>query len=391
MARPASRYFVPVIRKISEMKKAENIRIDERFKAELRGELILRMGLNETGAKAVKRENAGSAESFMEGGLADFFRKWKYQLALAPVALVLMLVAVQSFKLPVKMESETVVPTAAVKNEDAGGPEAEAVAVSTMEGATEEVTEESMPDGEGLLMTKAVLSEGGPVEEVGSGTGSTGMPVVVEEVDAEQGVSRTAQTQTTQQNVDAVPYKATPYKAEPTMIIAPAVIEPVTEKKPGTAAGDVPAGATDVQTTVPVVNKTIVTVPAATDVAEPAAPARVMLEEVPKLDVYYDPSFSGVKDILEKNLLTGLMKDGGYDYASVSQADDGVVTVSLSSVDGSSVKKMFRLNVRTNAWDEVVYVEKYYYDDSLRYERLDLSLPVYPDRFDDTDHYRYGY
>jgi|GEM_PF-4979970 len=455
MARPASRYFVPVIRKISEMKKAENIRIDQQFKADLRGQLMIRAGLGEAGVKDSIREDGVETTN----GFMGFLRKWKFQMALAPVAFLLVFVAVQSLKMPVKMESETVVPVAGnTQSADVGKvAETAQTAVETQViGDVAAVGE--VPQDVGAAANAPVADEPAlftiPVElqniadtEVTNedvNAGALPEPVAPDSGLAGGESAEPAKVSRTVQGVPTVAERAVTdlqIVSQPVLYKVPVVKTPVAgvtggnapgvggsatglAKKPGVAAGDVPAelleqsvnsgvSASDVNTghgeAEPVVE-----LPQQLDAAQIVVPtSKVEIEQIaPKVnlmeiytpkyelietpeqsaaEVYYDFSFGGDKESLENDLLKNLMKDGGYTYASVSEADDGVVMIELSAGDGSLTKKMFRQNARTHAWDEVVYVQNYYFDEGLQYERVNLSSPSYVPPFGDGFHDPYYY
>jgi hypothetical protein len=469
MARPASRYFVPVIRKISEMKKAENIQIDQQFKADLRGELMLRAGLGEAGeTRTVRESEQGLENGAMGNPVMDYFRKWKYQLALVPVALLLMIVAVQSLKMPVKITGETVVPVAG--NTQSAEP-AKVGETSQTSGETqiggaaqsEETTVE--PTQETVVSPVGVIGDGQDTDATlmitGTAPAETDTSGLVleangggEESVVPKKVSRTVQTtEQTTQTVQYVP-QPVPYKA-PSSIDVSGKESAGSNKKLGIAAGDVPpelieqtgisagdvtvsgennvqAQVTDLQSPASdltsvqkstITQNTVVPIdtvtPENTQTPDQALSQYLNSEQtaVPGInllqttaltpentdggvsefngEVHYDQYFVEDKESLENDILKNLMDDGRYAYASVSEADDGVVTVELNADDGSVTKKTYKRNARTHAWDEVIYVQKYYFEDTLQYDRMNLSVPSYGpsfgNSFHDADYYRYGY
>ena len=492
------------------MKKAESIAIDEQFKADLRGELILRAGLNETGQRNARGEKmprqtdltgvSGEATGGFMDGAADFFRKWKYQLALVPVALMLVLVAVQSFKMPVKIDSQVVVPTseqtqgaetlAAKTTEGTEGPG------SSVEGATSYI-EGEVPQGNGqgvsslpmptIVQTNANTGNGGGANVASGGTengaGENAANTTNENTATQPVTSGTAEPAQVSRTVQSIQQQTLQYVPQPASSTesAPAV-NPVSTKKPGIAAGDVPpellqqsqvqgSGQTSVtmQTSVTTVqpqtetrsqteqtqeivqsqtvqSPQIVTRPALTQpgvdtdsgqnvqsgtavnsstgaapvivpvttlapssVTAPAIETPRAVETAPAIEaapdlmdeVSYDFSFSGDKTDFEDKVLKGLLVDDGYSFASVTEGDDGVVTVELSADNGMSATKMFKFNNRTHVWNQVVYVQKYYYDDNLQYDRVNLTpssdylpgstyIPAGERVYNPYD-YRYGY
>lgn len=75
------RYFVSLIRKLQQLKKRENISVDENFKLQLRSQLVERA--------AVLKATPGMQSAGSLGGIFERFLKWRYQLAVIPVFLLL--------------------------------------------------------------------------------------------------------------------------------------------------------------------------------------------------------------------------------------------------------------------------------------------------------------
>jgi hypothetical protein len=92
-----NKYFSEVTTKLIDAKRRENIVIDNSFKAGLRQDV-----LNRSVAQHVQTDKPG---------FGDFFRKWRYVLAVVPSALIVMIVAAQFMDMPVDIESEQVVAT----------------------------------------------------------------------------------------------------------------------------------------------------------------------------------------------------------------------------------------------------------------------------------------
>jgi len=516
MARPTSRYFVPVIRKIMEIKKAENILIDEGFKASLRVELMKRAALNQKvaahagGDKIFKREGA-TGESVegrgMFAAVHAFLGKWKYQLALVPVAFVLALVAVQSLMMSVKFESQTVkeVASTGVKLEKSfvsgGGEAVDVVSGNNLVGgarveeaqgarampslamptivnpngntAEQAVGVESAParvsrvekSGQEQALDQASLSSASApvlnlvsIKKPGIAAGDV-PPELAQQVQGAQSLflaDESSQISKVSDAVNSSTERASGVSgrdgafltdqeamedslsvADQKVIEPPAVAMPV-EPPAVTAPKVVGSSAVVVPNAVeiPAIAGQKVTVTPASEmpkaVESPAVAApKVMELEPPKIvkpeqnivvapdlseKIYYDFSFSGDKADFENKVLKNLLTAGGYVFAAVSEGEDGIVTVELSLADGKSItKKMYKFNNRTRLWDQVFYVRKYYYDNSLQYERLNLAppsfyytQPFYPpsdsgyfpagsaylpsgERVHDTYDYRYGY
>jgi hypothetical protein len=103
-----------------------------------------------------------------------------------------------------------------------------------------------------------------------------------------------------------------------------------------------------------------------------ARPELFVMQAVPArqiLPIYYNSDFSeDEKTVFEQDVVAGLVADKDVSYVSISIGSDRVVSVEVYFNDGSKELKYFRKGADSNAWNQVKYVENYYYDDSLRYE-----------------------
>ncbi|MCC7197619.1 hypothetical protein IT413_05515 [Candidatus Peregrinibacteria bacterium] len=110
MARPTSKYFTPVIKKILEAKKAENIVVDQEFKNVLRAQMLSKISAAPV-RKEVVREKHDVLPERTGFDFAEFFNKFRYPLAIVPSMFLLVIVAMSAMKLPVSIPSEVIVPT----------------------------------------------------------------------------------------------------------------------------------------------------------------------------------------------------------------------------------------------------------------------------------------
>lgn len=110
MARPTSKYFTPVIKKILEAKKAENIVVDQEFKNVLRSQILSKINAAPV-RKEVVRERQDLLPEKQSFDFAEFFNKFRYPLAIVPSMLLLVVVAMSAMKLPVSIKNEVTVPT----------------------------------------------------------------------------------------------------------------------------------------------------------------------------------------------------------------------------------------------------------------------------------------
>lgn len=464
MARPISKYFTSVIRKIMEAKHAENIVVDQKFKASLRQQIVARIeGLD------------GRSEGFDVDGFADsvteFFRKWKYQLALVPVAFVMVLVAAQSFKMPVNVKSEVVVPSGmeSVQSEKV----TEKNITVEPEQADAPVDSQTNIAGTAVDSTLPAPVAAGQVSGDEQGLPPTSATYAVGQVNDESPKNLVVPAEAVPQS--AVPAKSVQNKTAPdssgpasqkNLVVAGTYILPKTvatpagatqvvksAKKPGTAAGDVPpellnqtepsslivlppavsiepigggesvvtvgnvqtivsqdlaapvaADTGSLQTVAPTAVAPAAVAPpqtAVTSLPTESLPAPVSavvsrtvdgvkLVEVAAppmpeivLPIYYEQTFEeDLKPEFEEKILADLVKGKDFTLASVSKGTDDVVTVELFLKDGSSEKKLYLKNVRTGVWNEVQYVQRYFYDDSLEYVRTSSpSYRPYPGTF----------
>jgi|GEM_PF-5822744 len=108
MARPTSKYFTPVIKKILEAKRMENIVIDQQFKDTLRTQMMSKIS-----AAPIQKEVREVLNETGRGfDFTEFFNKFRYPLAIVPSMLLLIIVAVSAMNLPVSIKNEVIVPTA---------------------------------------------------------------------------------------------------------------------------------------------------------------------------------------------------------------------------------------------------------------------------------------
>ena len=428
MARPASKYFTPVIRKIIEAKKKENISVDQKFKLVLRSQVISRA------AGGLKAERTDVAR------FAEFFGKWKYQLALVPVALVLVIVAAQTFKMPVAMKSEVVVPVPGIPagggvdgREDLQSAGSQVPVqlpkIRTFAGRT--VLPYSYFRGRDAGEAESLASDSPAIrfmEDSGAAQGDN-LPREPDEtvisgqapedaVTPQQALDNIATPQqAVQESVVPEPQVEQAPQAEEGLVTdftqklfyPPAPQEVPGQKKPGTAAGDVPEeladegeeeGFSPEEQEVPETGgvtadtqeaqgiqgqeaqqQTVVTDIEVTQQASDGTTERQFVEisvppetQAPAVQVYYGEAFEDEeKSIFESEVLAGMLRSVEFTLISVVPGEDGVVAVEMFMEDGSAKTRFFMK--RAGKWVEVEYVRRYYFDDSLIYERSYLFEP----------------
>ncbi len=100
------------------------------------------------------------------------------------------------------------------------------------------------------------------------------------------------------------------------------------------------------------------------------------------------------KSDLENNVIAKLTKDKEVSEVIVSKRELGVTQVEVVYMNGVSEIKFYLKNSVSGKWDEVRFVVRYYYDDSLEYVRADiLPAPAYSSGsypFQYADGYYYG-
>lgn len=432
MARPISKYFTPVIKKIIDAKKAENIVVDRQFKAVLRAEMLERAALS-SGRSGSRRFDADG----MSEAVSGFFRKWRYQLALVPVALVMVLVAAQTFKMPVALKSDVVVPVSAPVSVPVS--QESVVAAESANGQVEQNAEQGtggIKTFPGRMVLPADYFQKKQLEEL-----PIAAPAIVSGGDSEVSIPAAAPIEGSEDSGKMVVAGTSiePAGNGETFVTVPPIINTFVNrtvpqvstqsdhvKKPGTAAGDLPdemlGGSGETKISSPTAVTPVVPEAAQTSGTEqkllqsrpvveqaqvlgrdnynlndslpaPAiSPNTVRLVEVPTavveapvVPIYYDPSFAdSEKPEFERNILAGLMDGKDVSMISISKGADRVVTVELYLKDGTIDKKLFLRNTTKGLWNEVKYVQRYFFDDSLRY---DVS---YPFRMDTVNPFQYS-
>ena len=109
MARPVGKYFAPVIKKLIEARKNEQIFVDQKLKMDLKMQLMQiaqGMPVEKVGVQHVGEGIKNSWLTAWEG----LWAQYKYAFALVPTAMIVFVVVMQISKLPVFMGSRVVVP-----------------------------------------------------------------------------------------------------------------------------------------------------------------------------------------------------------------------------------------------------------------------------------------
>jgi hypothetical protein len=355
MARQSSRYFTPVIKKLLDARQKENIVIDQEMKQELRAQLMARIG--EFGLQEEK-------EGFNVDGLLDFFGRWKYRLAAVPVLLILCLVGVQAFKMTVKVPTDVVVPAAnytmqSVQNgatREASG--AEAVALT-------ETQEESkiktfaggiaLPsDGKDSTLVAQVMSNSGLAA---AENGSSGKQVEENDV-------------VNQKTVEPVKQDAAPAFRAPAAVSAPAPMVVSAQFSQNNAKSSYGLVAPS-----PSLIQVEASIDEAMKVVNGTAAGKTYAPRVKSsLNIQYFYDFpADEKSDLEESVIAGIAAQKNATIVNVSNGDLGVTVVEFICPDGSREIRFFRKNYATGKWDEVSYTKKYYYDDDLEYDNVNMS------------------
>ncbi|MBP7058635.1 hypothetical protein KBB06_04835, partial [Candidatus Gracilibacteria bacterium] len=129
MARPIGKYFEPVIKKLIEARKSEDIVIDNRFKADLRMQILDKamamprasrvdnMKERVSDLKNKVSDIKGHATEIGKGINQSWWTAWgglwgqyKYAFALVPSALIVFVVVMQIAKMPTSIDSAVTVP-----------------------------------------------------------------------------------------------------------------------------------------------------------------------------------------------------------------------------------------------------------------------------------------
>lgn len=386
MARPNSKYFASVISKLVAAKRKEKIVIDEAFKMQLRSALLTRASL------PVKQEKVSFAE---------FFMKWRFAFAALPSALIVMIVAAQFLNMPVSIPTEQMVPTegrADVLDEDVLGEEA----------ADSGEKLETFP-GE-MVMPKKLLDFGtedfADSQAVTTTTSKKSTPAPVQEVPVPAPAPAPAPyylfgfpftyvpSQTTNQpeEVAGEVYQAQEsnvYQAPQTTSTQGTIYHVGGNTETGSAAGTgatagtgtiVDTGTTEQQVvpySLPVPYSPVVqtTEPQVVQ-PQPVVVQPQVIVETPVTTTYTRVQYQLVltqakKSAMEADVIPSLV-DGRTNYSvKVYDKGSGVVAVSITFSDGSTLLRYYKYNERTGNWDKVQYIERYYYDDSLTYIRTE--------------------
>jgi hypothetical protein len=328
MVKQNSRYFTAVIKKLLEAQKKESIVIDDEFKRNLRMRVLERAGGFVPVVRSGPPDDAGMDFDILGG----FFCRWKYALALIPVSLLVVLVAAQGFKLPTNLfgNGEKGSVDMQVAREDGGG-----AAIKTFAGRTVMPTGYSKKSVEsaGSVAARAVVEDKAVAKD----------PVVVagKSVVKKAPVAK-APVVTSTKTVASVftnTVSETPaVLSKPSPVVASSVISDISEYDNEYA-----------------------------DEFALLAPAK---QYVP---VYYDYDASEAEKIdIENNVIDSLPDDGKeIAFMNVSQKDLGVTAVEVIYADGDSSQKLFKKNVAAKKWNAAKYVNHYYYDDALAYEKSD--------------------
>jgi hypothetical protein len=431
MARQNSRYFTPVIKKLLDAKQKEAINVDEAFKTRLRAQLMTRALSN--------AKNDGESESWADG-VAEFVRRWKYQLALVPTVLVLALVAVQAFKIPVKVPgSDTVVPVmeggntvtnisaedipsdegiktfagrnvlppdyylkknlqsrdlrfdlapyagtsyTAVSADEASSGNARTVGTGTVA-----VKEDAQPVAAGVTMQQLVYD---------SYAGGTGTQVTVAirqpaSTSVSSGVTEEDNVGTKTANIGES-IESSRAQAETGLLYSVTtsadsttdnlLIPQLVKEAPSTQLAplqNVETAAAPTAVSKALLVKPQDSAPEKEIVAIPKSvtAAKENITEAPVIVNYNYSLTDSEKTDLEKKVIAALVNDKTVAYVNVDKADLGVVKITKTYENGKNEEFLYKKNASTGIWEQVKYAVRYYYDDSLEYVKMNLLFPAY--------------
>lgn len=491
MSRPNSRYFGQVIKKFSEAKRGEQIVVDEQFKASLRQSLFFGMPLSAPKHEVAKQpanehvlpqerayepikpelkqpalthiyeqpvtfeppaldepvkleeipsyespnfaDNQAGLEIEEEPSFWDFLRKYKYNIALVPSMLLLVIVAIQASKLPVQIKTQVLVPTSSSEatsdtqpsqNSQIDQPQ-DSLAIQGVDhsnadqAGVDQTANSDQPKIKtfpGIMALPASLREKLQKQEatVNNNNYVTGsqlqpqaqnyaqpqtdfqpQPEVYIQNDQQTGQNYQPPVELSQPPVGTfigpqLPLVQSPQPVSPQVNLQSNPVsnlpQPVQNLEPTYQPVQ---QSVDQGQTVPVTIPVIVPAPASVSptpvfvptLVSPPAPVPVLAPQpLPKLDtppliknypVYYNANFSNdQKTVFEQQVVAPLASVKPVSYVSVSEDANKVVTVQIYYKDGSAKSVYYQRDSKTLNWNNVQYVDTGYFDNGLQYQPL---------------------
>lgn len=393
MSRPVGRYFASVISKIQELKRQENIVLDPDLKARLRMSLIARIGgasvsqfatvpISKTQEVPVSIQkimsarfnpaeaaspmlsqvfpeeqelpgesgpvesildkevedgsglNPGFAEVTEESGFIESFMKWKYQLALIPAFLLVVVVVLAVRRLPVDFSSKT---------QEVGGEQsqiAQSVQTGQVSQQTEVVQAEGVTQSQQAQIALTQSQQAGIAQPIQSQTQPQQAQTGLAQPQAGAQVKPLSQllpnpNEGFTQNGQSVPSYTqslnTPAATAPSQPVANTQNQPVTAPR--------------VQTPGPEV-----VVPATT-----SDPLDILkINNLVDVKVYYKNDFIDVqKSLFEQKNLIPLLTNTSFSYVIVRDGGSGKTSVDVYKNGGTCVRYDYVYNSRLNIWSRV--------------------------------------
>ncbi len=355
MARPVSRYFTPVIKKILDAKKAETILIDEGFKLKLRQDLLNKIALDPKPFVAEK---------------VPFFTSlgnWRYVLAIVPSALLVTVVVTQIMKMPLSMRSKEVsVPvvhedqSASNKKvnffEDNGSPEAASPepdkASSVMESNAKKVSADPAQE---VTVSPAVPQNDSPQPTVPIND-TASLEASPQDISSDN-LTRVQNMETTSSPSEE--------GTNSDMVLRDAKISEPAEQNvvPATSTeGPLPPPSLEapVLQTTPSSGATLLPLQDTLKVIPPPAPT---------VPFYYSVNLSAEdKNSLEQNVIYPLIKNKSVLFVNIKPGSGSLIMVEVFYSDGTQNSFYYQKNNLTGAWDNVQFVQKLYNDGSFSYQ-----------------------
>ena len=398
MSRPEARYFDPVIAKIQALKKQEQIVVDNAFKAHLRTNILSKI-------EAMGPVQVGPT-SFL-----DKLLKWRYQLAVVPTLLLLMVVVFSLKDLPISFKSEKFVPVAPPSNAPSRVGTTSSPS-STVEGDREQPSDIKTFSGYEVLPLRffendfsSPQGKTSTYQDASKPTSVT--PKVTKNLNQSNGVSLPPESSIGPQKINPPSPQMEPQKplqnvvnpptvdfsplpsSDPAVNLAPEGVSPqnttnplppastpVTVQNPPptpSQTAPLPPAPLPPPAPTPLVEETLTPPPPTTDTAPiilapdlqsdrvtvppPApnapllrSPAYSILPVTPKYNVYFNGDFTDSEKSFFESVIPTLQRDKAIAYATVSFKETNIVIIYLNFVDKSEASYTYFLDPKTNRW-----------------------------------------
>ncbi len=430
MARPNSKYFLPVIKKLKAERAAENIFVDEKFKQELKVQLMQKFfphsEFNTSSKDQPTQENFDHPldEKFSFG---DFFKKWRFPIAVVPSFLLLTVVAVKFFTLPVPISSDEKVPVFNKSSQQSGtvvSTSSESVKkVRTFDGSQilARVQEKSAQEVNELTFTNdsfdtnnsEVKESENPVQKTTTPSQTTQKVSVESPKTVSQSEPKVSQNEALSQktssddvdssklagDVDNVPFvedtsnadqqKTADFSQNESLVSntdtnEPSPLQDISNSVTPFSQPEVvvPPVQKLLNTSVPVTQQVVPKVdlaPKVQIVSPEISPVstgsaltvqtQTLQKTLPMNVLYGDELTSSQKEIFESQIVSGLIagKEVLSLYAHLDE--NGLLRVEISFKDGTSLEKSYAFDPGLLQWNEAKVIKNFSFDNSLQYVR----------------------